>query len=102
MDLLQAISNGHRGADCDHGVAFGIRRGQTGDQVGATWPGSDQYHSRSPRHATYAGGDERGVLLMPADYSLDFGIQERVENLFDFSSGYAENVLDSLSLQTLH
>jgi len=102
MDLLQAISNGHCGADCDHGVTFGIRRGQACDQVGAARPGSDQYHSRSPGHATYAGGDERGVLFMPADYRLDFGIQECVEDLFDFSSGYAENVLDSLSLQTLY
>ena len=102
MDLLHAISNGHRGADCNHGVTFGIRRGQAGDQVRAARPGSDHYHSCSPGHATYAGGDERGVLFMPADYNLDFGIQERVENLFDFSSGYAENVLDSLSLQTLH
>ena len=58
MDLLHAISNGHRGADCDHGVTFGIRRGQAGDQVGAARPRNDQYYSRSPGHAAYAGSDD--------------------------------------------
>src|SRR5882762_4357390 len=38
--------------------------------------------------------------LMTADDCLDFGIQERVENLVDLRARYTENVLDALGFQT--
>jgi hypothetical protein len=74
MQLLQAISDGHRASDGDYGIALGIRGGQAGNQVGAPRPGRDQGHSRFFGHATDAASDERSVLFMPADHGLDFGI----------------------------
>jgi hypothetical protein len=74
MDLLQAAPIATTGSPSEFAVAKPVTKLEQ--------PGSDQYHSRSPGHATYAGGDERGVLFMPADYRLDFGIQECVEDLF--------------------
>jgi len=40
-----------------------------------------------PCHPANSSGDNSSVLLMPADYSLDLGIQQRVENFVDFCPG---------------
>jgi hypothetical protein len=98
MDLLQPIGSRHRTSDRDHGITFRVRSRQAGDQVRATRPGGDQGHARSACHAADTRGDECRVLFVPADYRLDFGIQQRIEHLIDLGSGDAEDVFDTLCL----
>ena len=102
MDLLQSVGERHGAADRDDGIAFRVRGGEAGHQVGAARAGRDQRHARLAGHAADPAGDEGGVLLVAADDRLDPRVQQRVEHLVDLRAGDAEDVLDALRLQTLH
>src|ERR1700739_3771635 len=102
MKLFQSVRNRHCATNAYDRIAFRGRRCETCDKVRAAWPRSDQRHSRFSGHAANAACYERGVLLVPANDCFDLRIQERVEDLIDLRSRYAEDVFDSLRLQTFH
>jgi hypothetical protein len=98
MDLLQVVCYGHSTADRDHGIAFRVRGGQAGHQVGAAGPRGDQGHARFARHAPNTTGDEGGVLFVPADDGLNLGVHQRIEHLVDLRARDAEHIFDALRL----
>jgi hypothetical protein len=102
MDLLQTIGGRHRSSDRDHWITFRVRCRQARNQVRATRPGGDQGHASFACHAADASGNECRILLMAADYRLDFGIEQRIEDRIDLGSGDAEDLLDTLCFQALN
>jgi hypothetical protein len=102
MDVLQAVCHGHGTADRHHTIAFRVRGGQAGHQVGAAGSRGDQGHARFARHTPNTTSDEGGVLFVPADNGLDLGVQQRVAHLVDLRARDAEYIFDALCLQTLH
>src|SRR5215469_18208489 len=102
MKLFQSIGYGHCATNADHRISFGSRGREACHKVRATWPRSHECHSCFPGHAANAARHEGCILLMSADDRLDLRIDECVKHLVDLCSGYAEDILDSLCLQTLH
>src|SRR4029077_1204381 len=102
MKLFQSIRNRYCATNAHDRIAFRGRRCETCDQIRAAWPRSNQCHSRFSGHPANAACYERRVLLMPADYGFDLRVHECVEDLIDLRSRYAEDVFDSVRLQTFH
>jgi len=48
------------------------------------------------RHTTDTACNERGILLVSANYGFDFGVDERIENSIDLSAWDSKDVADTL------
>jgi hypothetical protein len=63
-------------------------------------PGPDvTKHTQLCRELAEACRDERGVLFVAANHSLDPRVEERVEDTVDFRARYSEHMLDTLSFK---
>src|ERR1700758_4868142 len=100
MDLLQRLRNVDRSTQRYDGIALRIGGRQPGDQV--RHPGAGR-RDRDPclaRHTTDTARNERGILLVSADYGFDFRVDERIENSVNLGARDSEDMADTLRFKS--
>ena len=76
MDLFGFIGAFYRAAKGHHRVAFAVRGGHAGDQVGTTRTGGDQRHARFAGNTSDGGGHKCGVGFVAYRNNANGGIQQ--------------------------
>lgn len=99
MDLFERLRDVNRAAKRHDGIAFGVGRCKTRDEIRDTRAGGRDHDPGFPGHAADAAGDKGGILLVPADHGLYPGVREGIEDGIDLGSRYAKDVADALRLE---
>ena len=102
MDLLERFKCRNRTAERHNRIALRIGGRETGCQVRHAGARGCDCDSGFAGHPTDATGDERCVLFMSANDSLNLRINQRIENSVNLGPRHTENMGDALRLEYAH
>src|SRR4029077_17513826 len=96
MHVLQGFRDVNGAAKCHDGIAFRVRRRQSRDEIRDARAGGSDRDPGLARHTTDTACNERGILLVSANYGFDLGVDERIENSIDLGAWDSKDVADTL------
>src|ERR1700751_4241077 len=99
MHLLQRFRDVNGTAKCHDGIAFRVRRRQSRDEIRDSRARGGDRDPGLARHTTDTACNEGGILFVSANYGVDSGVDERIENSIDLSPWDSKDVGDSLRLK---
>ena len=102
MDLLEGFKCCDCTTECHNRIALRIGGRKPGCQVRNAGARGCDCDSGFAGHPADAAGDERGVLFMSANDSLNLRINQRIENSVDLGPRNTENMGDARRLEYAH
>jgi hypothetical protein len=99
MHLLQCFRDVNRTTKSYDGIAFRVRRCQARDKIRDPGPRGGYRDPCLTRHTADTACNERGILLVSANYGFDFRVDERVENSVDLGAWNPKDVAYTLGFK---